>query len=204
MAACHALHIALHAAWQRSCSGLRSPRTRDRVASRHPGDSNRLDATLDHRTIREPYQPVAGGDRRMSTDVAALLAKLKGLNGKFPSKAPAEFQKDYADFVKKADFYLVVLKRFADDGPSAKELADYSSQKQALAKLKDQINASVKEQKNDQKDVDGVLHDVMSMNQQLQKKLDGKKEAADLAKAVQAFSAAAAQAGVPESSSPVD
>jgi len=140
----------------------------------------------------------------MSTDVAALLAKLKGLNGKLPSKAPAEFQKDYADFVKKADFYLVVLKRFADDGPTAKELADYSSQKQQLAKLKDTINASVKEQKNDQKDVDAVLHDVMSMNQQIQKKLDGKKEVADLAKALQAFAAAAAQAGVPESASPVD
>lgn len=35
----------------------------------------------------------------MSTDVAALLAKLKGLHGKFPSKAPADFQKDYGDFV---------------------------------------------------------------------------------------------------------
>lgn len=140
----------------------------------------------------------------MSTDVAALLAKLKGLHGKFPAKAPADFQKDYGDFVKKADFYLVVLKRFADDGPAAKELADFNSLKQELVKLKDKINASVKEQKNDQKDVDAVLHDVMTMNQQLQKKLDGKKEAADLAKAVQNFAAAAAQAGVPKSASAVD
>lgn len=139
----------------------------------------------------------------MSTDVVALLGKLKGLRGKLPAKAPAALQKDYSDFVKKADFYLTVLKRFADDGPAAKDLTEFNTKKQEVAKLKDKINAAVKEQKSDQRDVDQVLHDVMEMDAQLQKKLDGKKEAADLSKAIQNFAATAAQAGVPETASSV-
>ena len=147
----------------------------------------------------------------MSTDVAALITKLKALEGKFPAKVPADVKKDTDAFEKKAEFYLVVLKRFAEDGPSPKALADYSAQKQQLAKLtqdlaklKDSINGSIKEQKGDQDAVNTVLHDLMTMHQQLQKKLDGNKGAADAAKALGAFAAAAAQAGVPESTPPVD
>jgi hypothetical protein len=140
----------------------------------------------------------------MSTDVAALMNKLKGLHAKFPPKVPADFQKDVSAFSKKADFYMVLLKRFVEDTPTAKQLTDYSNQKQALAKLKDTINSGIKEQKSDQQAVDSALHEMMTMNLQLQKKLDGNKETADLAKALQNFAAAAAQAGVPESTPPVD
>jgi hypothetical protein len=139
----------------------------------------------------------------MSTDVEALLGKLKALRGKLPPKGPADVELEYLAFFKKTGFYLTLLKRFSDDGPTAKDLTDFNTKKQEIAKLKDKINDAVKEQKNDQKDVDQVLHDVMEMNEKLQKKLDGKKDAAALSKAIQSFAAAAAQAGVPETASSV-
>jgi hypothetical protein len=106
----------------------------------------------------------------MSTDVDALLGKLKALRGKLPPKGPADVELEYLAFFKKTGFYLTVLKRFSDDGPTAKDLTDFNTKKQEIAKLKDKINDAGKEQKNDQKDVDQVLHNVMEMNEKLHKK----------------------------------
>jgi DNA repair exonuclease SbcCD ATPase subunit len=139
----------------------------------------------------------------MSTDVVALMGKLKALRGKLPPKGPAGFEQDYSGFVKKADFYLTELKQFSDDGPTPKDLTEFPAKKQELAKLKDKINAAIKEQEKDRKSIDLTLREIMGMYDQLQKKLDGKKDAAALSKAIQNFTAAAAQAGVPDPPSSV-
>jgi hypothetical protein len=140
----------------------------------------------------------------MSTDAPAMLAKLKTLRSKLPATAPQYLQKDYAAFLKKADFFMTVTKRFADDGPSAKDLADFKARQQDLAKLKeqiaklkDQINSAVKEQQSDLNDLHQVERDVLKMQNDLQDTLKGKKakEETDLSKALSNFGVAAEEAG---------
>jgi hypothetical protein len=139
----------------------------------------------------------------MALDAKTLQDKLKGLKSKLPAKAPEDVQKDYADFLKKADFFMTVLNRFATDGPSAKDLTDFNSKKQDLAKLKDElaklkdkINDAVKEQQSDKNDVIQVLREVLGKNSDIQDDLKNKKdkEATDLARAMFNFAQGVQQA----------
>jgi hypothetical protein len=140
----------------------------------------------------------------MPTDGPAMVTKLKGLRNKLPAKAPQYLQTDYANFLKKADFFMTVVQRFAADGPTAKDLADFKTKQQDLAKVKDQIaklkeqiNSAVKEQQSDLKDLHQVEREVLKMQNDLQDTLKGKKakEETDLSNAISKFGIAAEEAG---------
>jgi citrate synthase len=136
----------------------------------------------------------------MAVDAADILNKLKALRTKLPAKLPDglnQLEKDYPAFLKKADFFVVVLKRFAEDAPDSKDLAEFKAKQDALAKLqteiaklKTKINNAAKEQASDQQDVIQVLRDVLKMNDDMQDELKGNKDKAaiDLGKAVYNFS----------------